>query len=323
MNHSRPEALVGAEIAELKTRAFSRRAGLVRPRNAGRASRGVWSASGSAALSVPAGSAGHSSSRFASRGRCSGWRTARPRVAACSAWTLRLALPAFLLLAGCATPRPDAARALARPREDQVVAFARAQQTLSHAFPPAYRATHRAVITVGKRQYVCDGFLTAGPEDGLHLALVSSLGLVAEVRRRTNASAEVVKVTPLFRESWSRDHVLRDLRWLFAPPGELHPAGSLADGRLALEPTAGASGLRARYLFSSDGQRWEGLELWEKGRRAYHAILGGHRRDEGWPPDLPADIRVDAGTYRLHLRVVELKIGPPTNAAGTAAEVTP
>ena len=214
------------------------------------------------------------------------------------------------------------ARTPARPREDQVVAFARAQQTLSHAFPSVYRATHRAVITVGKRQYVCDGFLTAGPEDGLHLALVSSLGLVAEVRRRTNGSAEVVKVTPLFRESWSRDHVLRDLRWLFAPPAGLHPAGSLTDGRLALEQPAGASGLQARYLFSADGQRWEGLALWEKGRRAYHAILGGHRRDEGWPQDLPTEIRVDAGTYRLHLRVVELKLGPPRNAAEVASEVT-
>jgi hypothetical protein len=231
-------------------------------------------------------------------------------------------LPAFLLFAGCATSRPDAARTLARPREDQVVAFARAQQTISRAFPSAYRATHRAVITVGKRQYVCDGFLTAGSDDGLHLALVSSLGLVAEVRLRANGSAEVVKVTPLFRESWSQDHVLRDLRRLFAPPAELLPAGSLANGQLALEPTATANGLRARYLFSADGQRWEELELWEKGRRTYRAILGPHRRYEGWPQDLPTEIRVDAGNYRLHLRVVELKIGPATNAAEVASEVT-
>jgi len=232
-------------------------------------------------------------------------------------------LAALLLLVGCATSHPDTARTLARPREDQVVAFARALQTLSRAFPPAYRATHRAVITVGKRQYVCDGSLTAGSDDGLHLALVSSLGLVAEVRLRTNGSAEVVKVTPLFRESWSRDYVLRDLRWLFAPPGELHPAGSPTDGRLALEPTAGAGGLRARYWFSSDGQRWEGLELREKGRRTYRAILGRHRRYEGWPQELPTEIRVDAGAYRLHLRVVELNVRPPGNAADVASEETP
>lgn len=246
-----------------------------------------------------------------------------PRTHAGSASTLWPVLAGLLLLAGCATSRPEAARGLARPREDQVAAFARAQQTLGRAFPPAYRATHRAVITVGRRQYVCDGFLTAGPDDGLHLALVSSLGLVAEVRRQTNGLPEVVKVTPLFRESWSRDHVLRDLRCLLAAPGELHPAGTLTDGRLALEPTAGAGGLRARYLFSADGQRWEELELREKGRRVYRAILGRHRRYEGWPQDLPTEIRVDAGAYRLHLRVAELNIRPPTNAAGAASEVTP
>ena len=276
----------------------------------------------SAAVSAAADSKSSSSPRNSDAWNRSKPSRITPRTQAGSASTLWPGLAALLLLAGCVTSRPAAARPLARPREDQVAAFARAQQTLSRAFPPAYRATHRAVITVGQRQYVCDGFLTAGPDDGLHLALVSSLGLVAEVRLRSNGAAEVVKVTPLFRESWSRDHVLRDLRCLLAAPGELHPAGTLTDGRLALEPTAGAGGLRARYLFSADGQRWEELELREKGRRVYRAILGRHRRYEGWPQDLPTEIRVDAGAYRLHLRVAELNIRPPTNAAGAASEVT-
>jgi hypothetical protein len=228
-------------------------------------------------------------------------------------------LAALILLTGCATSRIGTGAALTPPREDQVSVFARAQQTLEHSFPPAYRATHRAVITMGRRQYVCDGFLTADPTNGVHLALVSTLGLVGEVRLGRDGAAEVVKVTPLFREDWSREYVLRDLRWLFAPAGEVHAVGALAGGQLMLASRETRDGVQAFYRFSADGRRWEELELRAPGRPVYRAVLTRSRQYEGWPRELPYEIRVEAGTYQLHLRVAELTI---RSAAGAHPEVS-
>jgi len=147
-------------------------------------------------------------------------------------------------------------------------AFAVARQTVREAFPPPGRQTQRAIISVGRRQFTCDGFLTASPAEGWHLALISMLGLVADVRVRNDGSTEVLKVTPLFREDWARDYVAQELRWLFTPPPELAPAGRLADGRLALEAKSGADGAKARYVCSADGSHWEEIEF-GTGRAAF------------------------------------------------------
>ncbi len=204
-----------------------------------------------------------------------------------------------------------------------MLAFARAQETLRRSFPPAYRAMHRAIVTVGRRQYVCDGFLVARAGAGLHLAMVSSLGLVAEARLRADGEGEVLKVTPLFRESWTRQYVLRDLRWLFAPPDEVHPVGGLPDGRLVLGTAPGPGARQARYVFSADGRRWEGLELADRGGSKYSAALSQHRSFGDGPQELPTEFSVDAGAYRLHLRVVEWRFEGSTQAATTTTETGP
>jgi hypothetical protein len=81
------------------------------------------------------------------------------------------------------------------PSEGDSAAFAVARQTVREAFPASWQATQRAIISVGRRQFTCDGFLTASPAEGWHLALISMLGLVADVRVRNDGSTEVLKVT--------------------------------------------------------------------------------------------------------------------------------
>jgi hypothetical protein len=228
-----------------------------------------------------------------------------PRVAGRPWAALASVLFAAVFLAGCAAPRTAARPRLQPPRSEEREAFEQARRTLAGQFPPAYHATHRAVIDVGRRHYVCDGFLSTSPTTGLHLAVVSAFGLVTEVRVPTGAAPEVVRTTPLFRESWARDHVSRDLRWLFAAPPELEAAGTLPDGRLVLESGPSAEGVQARYVFAAGGRGWEALELWQAGRRAWQATLLRRRTWDGWPVALPAEIEVDAGAYRLNLRVAE------------------
>jgi hypothetical protein len=146
------------------------------------------------------------------------------------------------------------------------------------------------------------------PADGLRLALVSTLGLVTEVRVKGDGPAEVLKVTALFREEWARDFVARDLRWLFAAPVELTPAGRLADGRLVLEGVDQPGAVKARYSCSADGSRWEELEIMKGSRRLFHASFSGYRHITGLDRAIPAEITADAGTHQLHLRIAAIEL---------------
>jgi len=230
-------------------------------------------------------------------------------------------LLALVCAGGCVSRTGPAAWRTVPPSEGDSAAFAAADVTVHEAFPAVYQATQRAIITVGRRQFTCDGFLTASPAEGWHLALVSMLGLVTDVRVRNDGATEVLKVTPLFRQDWARDYVARELRWLFTPPPELEPVGRLADGRLVLfgwERPKVVGLTEPWYLCTcnADGTRWEELEVWHAGSRLFHAKVTGYRSFPGWPRAVPSEFEVDAGTHQLQIRTVALAAGalPPEEA---------
>jgi hypothetical protein len=144
------------------------------------------------------------------------------------------------------------------------------------------------------------------PADGWHLALVSTLGLVTDVRVKADGSSQVVRVTPLFQESWAREYVCGELRCLFTPPPGLVPAGRLTDGRLLLEAEGFADGVKARYACSRDGSRWEELEVLSGSHRLFHAKVCSYRSFPGWPRAVPAEFEVKAGTHDLHIQIAAL-----------------
>jgi hypothetical protein len=220
---------------------------------------------------------------------------------------LAAGLVAFVsLLCGCVSPRPNPVTPLAgMPAQE---AERKAHQCLANVFPAQYRLVQRAIITVAGKQFTCDGVLEASTNAGWHLAIVSNLGLVAGLRVNRNGSCEAVQVTPLFRESWTRQFVARDVRWLFMPPPEFVSTGRLADGRLICKTAPESDGAVARYIFSADGQRWQELDVWRGGRREYHAVLRGYRTFAGTAHALPAEMEVQAENYQLHLRLVELSL---------------
>jgi hypothetical protein len=221
---------------------------------------------------------------------------------------------ALVCAGGCVSPSGPAAWRTVPPSDGDSAAFATACQRVREAFPASWQATQRAIITVGRRQFTCDGFLTASPAEGCHLALVSMLGLITDVQVRNDGATEVLKVTPLFRQDWARECVARELRWLFMPPPELAPVGRLADGRLVQrgwEWAKGAGLTEAWYVCSADGSRWEELEVWHAGSRLFHARVSGYRSFPGWPHAIPSEFELDAGTHQLQIRTVTLASASP------------
>ena len=222
-----------------------------------------------------------------------------------------LSCVAMLLLAGaagCGYPRASASWKIVPAAGRDASHFTVAEMTVRKTFPPVYKATQRAIISVHNRQFVCDGYLTASPAEGWHLALISTLGLVTDIRVTGDGITEVLKVTPLLPEKWAREYVAQDLRWIFTSPPPLAPAGYLDDGRPVLETLHPGDGKRMRYVCGADGSRWEELEISKGNRRLFHALLSGHGSVPGWRHAVPSEIEADAGTHQLHLRTAAMDV---------------
>jgi hypothetical protein len=228
--------------------------------------------------------------------------------------TLRLAeiiLFVVLLVAltgGCATQNHFAALAVLPDDGRHQVAFFRAEQAIKNLFPARYRATQRAIVTVGGRQFTCDGLLEVLPTEGCHLAIVSSFGVVTDLRVKPDGGYELLKVTPLFREDWSRRFVARDLRRLFMAPANLRPDGRLADGSVVLQNPPDVSGVTAQYVFSADGARWRELDLAQAGKIFYRATPKNFRKYPDISAEIPGEFDVRAENYLLELKITELTV---------------
>jgi hypothetical protein len=179
---------------------------------------------------------------------------------------------------------------------------------MENLFPAEYRATQRAIVTAGGKQFTCDGLLNVSPAEGHHLAIVSTFGVVTDLRVKADGGCELLKVTPLLREDWSRRFVARDLRWLFVAPAHLRPAGHFADGKLNLLTAEDSAGVTAQYVFSPDGTRWQELDLWQDGKTFYRVVPKHFRKFAGTPAEVPDEFDVSAEAYRLELRIAELTV---------------
>jgi hypothetical protein len=233
-----------------------------------------------------------------------------------------LSVKSFLLAAlvvgaagGCATQNHFAARSILPDDGSHDAVTQHAQQVMAHLFPTQYCSTQRAIITAGGKQFTCDGLLTVSPGAGYHLALASSFGTVTDLRVKADGNTELLKVTPLFREDWSRQFVARDLRCLFVPPDHLQPAGQLADGRLVLQTTPDSSGARAEYVFSADGSRWQELDLARNGKVFYRVVVEHYLKFPATVAEIPDEFAVTAESYRLELRVAAVSITPAKSEA--------
>lgn len=231
-----------------------------------------------------------------------------------SSFAQLFALAVLLAMAGggCATQTHFPSQTILPDDGSHHDAVQRAQQTVAHLFPARYCATQRAIITVGGKQFTCDGLLTVSPANGYHLALASTFGTVTDLRVKPDGDTELLKVTPLFRADWSRRFVARDLRRLFIPPGELRFVGRLADGQLVLRTTPDSAGVTAEYIFSADGSRWQELELAQNGKIFYHMVVKHYLKFPATAVEIPNEFDVTAKSYRLELRIAAISVPPAT-----------
>lgn len=213
---------------------------------------------------------------------------------------------------GCATRNHFATPAIFLDNGSNRTAFLRAEQRIKNLFPPRYRATQRAIVTAGGKQFTCDGLLQVSPTNGYHLAIVSSFGVVTDLRVKANGDCELLKVTPLFREDWSRRFVARDLHWLFGAPASLQPAGRLVGGNVVLQTDPDSTGVTARYIFSADGAHWQELDLLLEGKYFYRAVPKNFRKHPGVATEIPGAFEVNAESYRLELRIAEMTVPKET-----------
>jgi hypothetical protein len=213
-----------------------------------------------------------------------------------------------VLVCGCTTRNHFAPLTVLPDDGNHRAALSQAEQTIRNLFPAQYRATQRAIVTAGGKQFTCDGLLKVSPADGHHLAIVSSFGVVTDLRVRADGDCELLKVTPLFREDWSRRFVARDLRRLFIAPINLRPVGRLADGSMVLQTAPDSAGVTARYVFSANGARWLELDLLQNGKTFYRAVPKHFRKFAGASAEIPGGFDVSAEAYRLELRIAELVV---------------
>jgi hypothetical protein len=212
---------------------------------------------------------------------------------------------------GCATRDRFAPLTVLPGTGNNQAAFSRAERTIQNLFPTRYRATQRAIVTASGKQFTCDGLLEVSPAEGHHLAIVSSFGTVTDLRVKTDGGCELLKVTPLFREDWSRRFVARDLRRLFIAPADLLPAGKLADGGVVLRSPSDSTGVTAEYVFSADGSRWRELDLIRDEKIFYHATPKDFGIFPGFSAEIPGRFEVSAEAYQLELQITELLAPKP------------
>ena len=182
------------------------------------------------------------------------------------------------LAGGCATQNHFTTPVVLPDDGNHQAAFSRAEQTIKNLFPARYRATQRAIVTAGGKQFTCDGLLEVSPAEGWHLAIVSSFGVVTDLRVKADGDCELLKVTPLFREDWSRRFVARDLRWLFVAPANLQPAGQLADGGVVLQTAPDSVGRDSAICFFRRWRTLAGIGFVRDGKTFYRATPKNFRK---------------------------------------------
>ena len=191
------------------------------------------------------------------------------------------------------------------------------RSTCAAVFPARADMVHRAVITAGTRQFALTGSLTSSDSGRLQLVLLNPLGVVARVVCDARGTIETVEASLMFRKRWAKRYVPRDLHILFnsfrAQDAE---AGLLDDGRLVLETLDPKTDDVVRHIFNAAGTEWVETDILVKGRRRYRVTCRARRIFDGYDQPIPAQLHVDAETYRLDLSIVDVR--PATDdEAGT------
>ena len=217
---------------------------------------------------------------------------------------------AVVSLGGCATLPEGTPKTLAQCPAASASVAQQAGRSLAERYPPHAGMTLRGVVTVWGKQFACDGFLTRSSQGELQLALMGSMGVLAQVRWSREKGTEVLRTARWFRRAWVEKYVSRDLELLFGSVEEPWRVRELPDGRAVLSFDSALGGGVLRHIMSADGSAWLEAERWEGRRRRSHAACLRLRPFPGSPQPVPAEFRMEDGPYTLDLAVVDVTVKP-------------
>jgi hypothetical protein len=131
----------------------------------------------------------------------------------CRAWSLNkpfaltlCLLPSLILVAGCATSKPQTTAAVAERN-----------------FPANAFMTHRAIFTARGRQFALTGYLALSETGGKRLIISQMLGqTMADLLVKPDGTVQVMQASPMFKPEWVRKYVAADLECIFGKTPRKH-----------------------------------------------------------------------------------------------------
>lgn len=173
-------------------------------------------------------------------------------------------------------------------------------------------ATHRVLLSIGRREIDLNSRLAISPDQGLRLVAMVSMGQVMmDVLVRKNGEVVLMREPLGMRPKWIENFVARDLAMLYSSAGA-------TDYRFARLGTGEAVAYRAleneltlRHRFDLDSGSWLGAEIVRGRRRVWVAENRTAKTKEGSSEPVGEEWYVAAPRYELRIRTTDFDPGPP------------
>lgn len=221
-----------------------------------------------------------------------------------------------LLSIGAAVGCSSAGLGLVEATEDaaplEAAQAERLQQLLTDIAAREGVATHRVLLSIGRREIDLNSRLAISPEQGLRLVAMVSMGQVMmDVLVQKNGEVVLMREPLGMRPKWIENFVARDLAMLYS-------SASAADYRFARLSTGEAvayraveEGLTLRHRFDLDSGRWLGAEVVRGRRRVWIAENRSAAGTEDSKGAVGEEWYVAAPRYELRIRTTDFNPGPP------------
>ena len=178
-------------------------------------------------------------------------------------------------------------------------------------------ATHRVLLSIGRRQFDLNSRLAMSPTHGLRLVALVSMGQVMlDVWVKPDGEVVMMREPMGLRPAWVERFVARDIQTLYRSMGEGDYRFARLETGEAVAVRAAGKNLVLRHRFDEEGERWLGSEI-VRGRRLVWVAENrtppeSKSRDSESPDsDILPTVFVTTPRYRLVIQTTGFKTGPP------------
>ncbi len=223
----------------------------------------------------------------------------------------------FLLgcLSGCASGKLGPAEqidtgATLRPEE-----ISRIKSMMTEFADQEGTATHRVLLSIGRREFDLNSRLAISPQLGLRLVALVSMGQVMmDVWIKPGGEHELMREPLGMRSGWIEKFVVRDLEILYQSMGEEdYDFARVREGTALAYRNLGPdskNGPILRHRFDLDSGRWLGAEIVRGERRIWLAENRSSDSEENVAYHPAREIYIAAPRYELHINTTTFDPGP-------------